>query len=104
MMNIQTFDGLLKKKNDIISTANNEIQNQLWWKHEIFHRLYLKYFVNDKEFNKKIKNGINEFEKDMPEQLIEVIMNIFLFMKMIIKLLKSRFVMCYINMVNIIML
>eukprot|EP01084_Bolivina_argentea_P310080 536456_1 len=79
MMNTQTFDGLLKKKNDIISTANMLIyndnimkyKNQLWWKHEIFHRLYLKYFINDKEFNKKIKNEINEFEKDMFKQLIE---------------------------------
>ena len=74
---IQTFDNVLKKKTDIISTSNVLIYNQninnkqLWWKHEIFHRLYLKYFINDNKHNKYIKTKINKFEKQMFKDLID---------------------------------
>ena len=73
---LQTYDTLLKRKNDIISTTNALVyndanKNQLWWKHEVFHRKYIKYFIDDQGFNQFIKCKINLFEEGMYTKLID---------------------------------
>eukprot|EP01083_Nonionella_stella_P006523 18965_1 len=78
-MRQQTFDGVLKKKTDIVSTASMLVYNhesksnrkQLWWTHETFHRLYLKYFIHNKEFNTCVKTKIKEFEQNMFDELVD---------------------------------